>query len=194
MRDRFTRRRRDATRRCIHDQRARATRIGCWLAPLLCARRAAAFAPARARTSPVATRRQVDCPQLAAAAETARGIALGTGLRASAISTSALAYSPAALALGNLYHIEGEHRLHRPRSTPSRSALRSSTRRRASVGAGIGAARLSLRRRRLRHRRGLRLRRLDGRVGIALALSEAFSLGVSGATSTSRASDDRRRR
>src|SRR5262249_32977134 len=39
--------------------------------------------------------------------ETARGLALGTGSRASALSTSALAYNPAALALGRLYHVEG---------------------------------------------------------------------------------------
>jgi hypothetical protein len=39
--------------------------------------------------------------------DTARGIALGTGVRASAASTSALAYNPAALVLGRLYHIEG---------------------------------------------------------------------------------------
>ncbi len=41
------------------------------------------------------------------AAETTRGIALGTGLRSSAISSSALAYNTAALPLGGLYHIEG---------------------------------------------------------------------------------------
>jgi hypothetical protein len=39
--------------------------------------------------------------------DTARGIALGTGVRASAMSTSALAYNPAALVLGKLYHLEG---------------------------------------------------------------------------------------
>src|SRR6476620_4800205 len=46
------------------------------------------------------------CPR-AMAAETPRGIALGTGMRAAALSASALAYSPAALAFGHLYHIEG---------------------------------------------------------------------------------------
>ena len=47
-----------------------------------------------------------NCPR-AMAAETPRGLALGTGLRAAAITTSALAYSPAAVSLGKLYHIEG---------------------------------------------------------------------------------------
>lgn len=41
------------------------------------------------------------------AAETTRGLATGTGLRSSAISSSALAYNTAALPLGGLYHIEG---------------------------------------------------------------------------------------
>jgi len=45
--------------------------------------------------------------QEAISAETTRGVALGTGLRASAISSSALAYNTAALPLGGLYHIEG---------------------------------------------------------------------------------------
>ena len=39
--------------------------------------------------------------------ETGRGLALGSGMRASAISTAALAYNPAALASGRLYHLDG---------------------------------------------------------------------------------------
>lgn len=39
--------------------------------------------------------------------ETSRGLALGTGMRAAAVSTSALAYNPANMVLGGLYHIEG---------------------------------------------------------------------------------------
>jgi opacity protein-like surface antigen len=46
------------------------------------------------------------CP-LAASQETPRGLALGTGVRASAISTSALAYNTSGLPLGKLYHLEG---------------------------------------------------------------------------------------
>ena len=45
------------------------------------------------------------CPT-ALHAETARGLGLGTGARASAISTSALAYNPGALVVGRLYHVE----------------------------------------------------------------------------------------
>ena len=39
--------------------------------------------------------------------ESARGVALGTGARATSVSTSALAYSPAGLAVGKMYHLEG---------------------------------------------------------------------------------------
>jgi hypothetical protein len=44
----------------------------------------------------------------AAAAETPRGLALGTGSRASSVSTSALAYNTAGLPKARLYHIEGD--------------------------------------------------------------------------------------
>jgi hypothetical protein len=45
------------------------------------------------------------CPE-SAAPETTRGLAQGTGNRASAMATSALAYNKAGLPLGRLYHIE----------------------------------------------------------------------------------------
>jgi hypothetical protein len=45
-------------------------------------------------------------PPDAADLDTTRGLALGTGIRASAMSTSALAYDPAAMALARVYHIE----------------------------------------------------------------------------------------
>src|SRR5262245_26555589 len=68
---------------------------------------AAALAPARAAAQPCGDPDDGFCTNdPPVSAETARGIALGTGLRASSVSTSALAYSPAALSLGNLYHIE----------------------------------------------------------------------------------------
>lgn len=96
---------------------------------------------------------------------------LGTGVRASSISTSALVYSPAALALGNLYHLEGNldylSDLHAV--ALGAAVVDSSTSR---VGAGIGL-------------RGFlsgdnRVGGIDARLGLALALSEAFSIGLSG--------------
>jgi hypothetical protein len=80
-------------------------------------------------------------------------------------------YSPAALALGNLYHIEGNvdylSDLHAV--ALGAAVVDSST---SKIGAGIGL-------------RGFlsgdnRVGGLDGRLGIALSLSDAFSIGVSG--------------
>jgi hypothetical protein len=104
--------------------------------------------------------------------ESARGLALGTGSRASAISSSALAYSPAALALGGLYHIEGNVDFLTGHDTVALGGMvtDSST---SKVGAGIGL-------------RGFLASGadgydgLDGRLGLALPLSEQFSLGVAG--------------
>lgn len=53
-------------------------------------------------TTPAAPR-----PVAPADLETPRGMAMGTGARASAISSSATAYNPASLPLGRLYHVEG---------------------------------------------------------------------------------------
>lgn len=50
-----------------------------------------------------------DPAQTAAAdLETTRGIAMGAGARASAVSSSAIAYNPAAMAMARLYHIESQ--------------------------------------------------------------------------------------
>lgn len=46
-------------------------------------------------------------PPAAIQNETGRGIALGSGMRASSISTAALAYNPSSLPFGRVYHIEG---------------------------------------------------------------------------------------
>jgi hypothetical protein len=103
--------------------------------------------------------------------ETARGLALGTGARASAISTSALAYNPAALALGHLYHIEGVvdyiPQLHSV--ALGGAVVDSST---SKIGAGVGL-------------RGFLsgtdgVGGIDGRIGLALPFSDAVSVGLSG--------------
>ncbi|MFI5305770.1 MAG: hypothetical protein ACHQ53_00380 [Polyangiales bacterium] len=108
------------------------------------------------------------CPQ-PVAAESARGLALGTGMRASALSTSALAYSPAALALGNLYHIEGnvDYLTQLKTAALGAAVVDSST---TKLGAGIGL-------------RGFLSGKdgyggMDGRLGLAFPLSEAFAIGV----------------
>lgn len=111
-----------------------------------------------------------DCPQTLSF-ESARGVALGTGVRASAVSSSALAYSPGALAMGNLYHIEGNIDYIGVADTVALggAVIDSST---SKIGAGIGL-------------RGFLsgdggYDGLDGRLGLALALSDAFSIGLLG--------------
>jgi hypothetical protein len=147
----------------------KAAHTSCAFCALACAL-LALLAPRSARADDCKEIDKVECPK-PVAAETARGIALGTGARASSISTSALAYSPAALSLGNLYHIEGNVDYMSELKTVALGAavVDSST---SKLGAGIGL-------------RGFlggenALNGLDGRVGIALSLSEAFSIGVGG--------------
>jgi hypothetical protein len=110
------------------------------------------------------------CPQ-ALNSDSARGVALGTGVRATAISTSALAYNPAAMAVGRLYHIEGAVDYMPDRHTVALGgAVVDSSTSRLSAGLslrgfvsgddGIGG--------------------IDGRIALALPFSEAVSLGIAG--------------
>lgn len=110
------------------------------------------------------------CPR-PLSAESARGIALGTGVRASAISTSALAYNPAALVVGRSYNIEG--------LVDYMADLKT-----VALGGAVVDASTS------RLAAGLSLRGFlsgdngmggfDGRLGLALPLSDAISIGLSG--------------
>jgi opacity protein-like surface antigen len=103
-------------------------------------------------------------------AETARGAALGTGERASAISSSALAYNPAGLVLGKLYHIEGlvDYMPDLKTVALGGSVVDSAT---SKVGAGIA----------LRGFLGSGgIGGIDGRLGLAFPLSDAVSIGVTG--------------
>ena len=102
--------------------------------------------------------------------ESARGLALGAGLRASAISTSALAYNPAGLVLGKLYHIEGmvDYMADLETVALGGAVVDSAT---SKVGAGIG----------LRGFLGSSgIGGIDGRLGLAFPFSDAVSLGVTG--------------
>jgi hypothetical protein len=111
-----------------------------------------------------------DCPT-ALHPDTARGIALGTGVRASAVSTSALAYNPAALVLGKLYHIEGSVDYLPEYNTVALggAVVDSATSR---VGAGVAF-------------RGFvsgdeGIGGIDGRLGIAFPFAENVSIGLGG--------------
>jgi hypothetical protein len=105
------------------------------------------------------------------AAETARGLGLATGLRASAVSTSALAYSPGALALGNLYHIEGNVDYS---SFPNTVAIGGAVVDSSTSALGAGVALRGF----LSGEEGYD--GIDGRIGLGVSLSEAFSLGIAG--------------
>jgi opacity protein-like surface antigen len=109
-----------------------------------------------------------NCPQ-PLHPDTARGLALGTGARGSAISSSALAYNPAGLAVGRYYHIDGAVDYMPDRSTTafggsvidsltSRMAAGLALRGFVSGANGLGG--------------------IDGRLGIALPFGDSVSLGT----------------
>lgn len=108
------------------------------------------------------------CP-VALHSDTARGLALGTGQRAGAMSTSALAYNPAALVLGKLYHIEGsvDYLAAFDSVALGAAVVDSST---SSVGAGIAFRGF------LSGKQGIG--GIDGRVALAFPLADAISIGV----------------
>jgi hypothetical protein len=120
--------------------------------------------------APCANIDATSCP-LPINAESARGLALGTGLRASGVSTSALAYSPGAIAAGKLYHLEGNVDYLADPSTVALggAAIDSST---SQVGAGLAL-------------RGFLsgddgFGGLDGRLALGLPISDAISIGLLG--------------
>jgi hypothetical protein len=111
------------------------------------------------------------CPQ-AASEETARGLALGSGVRASAISTSALAYNTSGLPLGKLYHLEGMFDLQPSKDTIGLGAavVDSST---SSLAAGISIRGLIE-----NGREGVN--GIDAYVGLGIPLVDILSVGVGG--------------
>ena len=129
-------------------------RVGCWsLSATLCLLCSVAFA----------------VPPAALEQQNARGLALGTGARASAMSTSALLYNPASLSLGRLYHLESGVAYHPSAHTLEAAAMvvDSMTSR---LAAGFSA-------------RALRATALGGyagvdlRLGFGLPLSDGISVG-----------------
>lgn len=104
--------------------------------------------------------------------ETTRAMAMGLGARASAASTSALGTNPANLALGRLYHVETVVGY-----VPQHTNF--------TFGAGIvdgfsSPVALGVQYRYVLGNGQYGHSGMDGRVGLAYAFSEAFSIGVSG--------------
>ena len=105
--------------------------------------------------------------------DTTRGMAMGlTGSRASAASTSALQYNPANLALGRVYHIEA-FAGYRPQVTNFQFGAALVDSFSAPVAMGV-SYRYILGNGQYGHGG------MEGRVGLAYAAGDAFSIGVSG--------------
>ena len=104
--------------------------------------------------------------------ETARGMGMGLGVRASAASTAALEYNPANLALARVYHIE-TFAGYRPQSTrfDFGGALVDSFSSPVAMGTSY---RYILGNGRDGHAG------MDGRIGVAVPIGDAFAIGVSG--------------
>jgi hypothetical protein len=105
-------------------------------------------------------------------AETARGIALGTGVRASAISTAALAYNTAGLTLGKVYHLEGIFDLQSDRDMIGIGA--------AVVDSATSALSAGLSIRGLIENGQQGLNGIDAYLGLAFPLIDMLSIGVGG--------------
>lgn len=111
-------------------------------------------------------------PPEASTLETARGVALGAGARASALSSSAVAYNPAAMPAAQLYHVETLVGYDGGQNTWSlgTAAVDSVTNKLAAgfsfryvLGGGDDA-----------------YNGYDGRFGLGLPLSDRISIGLSG--------------
>lgn len=104
--------------------------------------------------------------------ETARGLGLGLGLRAATLATSALAYNPAALSNGKLYHAEGSADYLDDVDTFALGAAIAESHP-SQVSAGVAA-------------RGFLsgddggYHGWDGRIALGVPVSDQFSLGVAG--------------
>lgn len=111
-------------------------------------------------------------PPPAVQSETGRGLALGSGMRASSISTAALAYNPSALPFGRLYHMEGSVDYSPNNDTLMLGAaiVDSLT---SSLAAGLSA-------RAILPQGDAAAEGFDIRLGAGIPLSDAISLGVSG--------------
>ncbi len=126
-------------------------------------------------TGPVAatSAQEAAVPPPAEEFETTRGMAMGlTGSRASAASTSALQYNPANLALARVYHIEA-FAGYRPQSTRFEFGASLVDSFSAPIAMGV-SYRYILGNGAYGHAG------MEGRVGVAVPLGDAFAIGVSG--------------
>jgi opacity protein-like surface antigen len=98
-------------------------------------------------------------------------LALGTGVRATAVSTSALAYNPAGLAVGRLYHVEGiVDYMPDMKTVGLGGAIVDSSTSRLAAGVAFRGF--------LSGNTGLG--GFDGRLGLGFPLSDSISIGLTG--------------
>jgi hypothetical protein len=104
--------------------------------------------------------------------ETGRGLSLGSGMRASSISTSALAYNPSSMPFGRLYHMEAmaDYSPNTDMLGIGAAVVDSLT---STLAAGISARAL------LSQGKGAP-DGFDIRLGAGLPLSDAITVGVAG--------------
>lgn len=130
--------------------------------------------PAAAQVAAPDRAREVtdESPMLPDTMETARGMAMGLGARASATSTSGLAYNAAGLSIGRLYHIESSvaYEPQQSRFNAGASLIDSYS---GPVNAGVNF--------RYVHGNGYSGHGgYDGRVALGLPLGEHFAIGLTG--------------
>lgn len=145
--------------------------VGLASAGLLWMAGASAASAQRAVTDP-AHEVEASSPLLPDTMETARGMAMGLGARASATSTSGLAYNPAGLSIGRLYHIESAvgYEPQESRFNVGASLIDSYS---GPVNAGVNF--------RYVHGNGYSGHGgYDGRVALGLPLGEHFAIGLTG--------------
>lgn len=104
--------------------------------------------------------------------ETGRGLALGSGMRASAISTGALAYNPSSMPFGRLYHMEGsvDYSPNSDMLMLGAAVVDSLT---SSLAAGVST-------RAILSQSDAAADGFDIRLGAGMPVSDAITLGVSG--------------
>ena len=111
-------------------------------------------------------------PMLPDTMETARGMAMGLGARASATSTSGLAYNPAGLSIGRLYHVESSI-VYEPQT--SRFATNA-----ALIDSYSGPINMGVAFRYVHGNGDTGHGGYDGRVALGVPLGEHFAIGATG--------------
>lgn len=143
-----------------------------WAAMVLALASWSSSAEAQSTVTERATEPAPRAPFVPDTMETARGMALGLGARASATSTSAVAYNAAGLSIGRHYHIESVATYH-PQAG------------RFSVGGSLsdsysGPVNMGVNYRYVHGTSGQGYAGMDGRIAIGVPIGDSFAVGATG--------------